>query len=120
MGNRIKIIFIAFLAMGLASSFQKGKRKRNVAFPACVQRLITGFKKDPVQNPPRSIYRYTYHGKTVYYVPAPCCDFFSDLYDSACTLIAHPDGGFTGRGDGKAPGFMKERSNEKLLWKDNR
>ncbi len=88
--------------------------------PVCIQDMITKFKQEERQNPPRSVYSYTYNGKTVYYVPAICCDFFSDLYDSNCKLIAHPDGGFTGRGDGSAIDFVKTRTNEKLLWHDER
>lgn len=34
--------------------------------------------------------------------------------------MGHPDGGITGRGDGKFPYFDKERTNEKLLWEDKR
>lgn len=88
--------------------------------PACVNDLIAQFKEEKVQNPPRKIYSYTYQGKTVYYVPAICCDFFSDLYDSNCKLIGHPDGGFTGKGDGKMPDFFSARTNEVLVWEDKR
>ena len=88
--------------------------------PVCVQGLIDQFKLEEKKNPPRQIFSYQYNNKLVYYVTAPCCDFFSDLYDKDCGLIAHPDGGFTGRGDGKAPDFMKSRTNEKLIWKDER
>jgi hypothetical protein len=104
----------------VCSSFQKGKKRKAAPVPACVPQLITKFKKEPVQNPPRSIYSYNYNGKTVYYVQAICCDFFSDLYDSNCAVIGHPDGGFTGRGDGKFSDFNKEKKNEKLIWKDTR
>jgi len=102
------------------SSFQQRKKKKVAAIPAFVQKLIKQYKEEEKQNPPRAIYSYTYQKKTVYYVPAICCDFFSDLYDSSGKLIAHPDGGFTGKGDGKAADFADTRSNEKLLWKDNR
>ncbi len=88
--------------------------------PACIQKLVVQFQQEEKQNPPRSIYSYVYNGKPVFFVPAVCCDFFSDLYDDTCKLIAHPDGGFTGRGDGTAPDFMQIRTNEKLLWKDER
>jgi hypothetical protein len=88
--------------------------------PACINKLIDGYKAEKVQNPPRSVYSYTYNGSTVYYVPALCCDFFSDLYDSSCNVMAHPDGGYTGRGDGSMPDFARARTNEKLLWKDER
>ncbi|MBK7884687.1 MAG: hypothetical protein IPJ81_13565 [Chitinophagaceae bacterium] len=78
------------------------------------------FSAEEKTNPPRSIYQYTYNNATVYYVPAKCCDFFSDLYDSKCNIIAHPDGGFTGRGDGTAKDFFEKRTNEKLIWRDER
>ncbi len=90
------------------------------AVPECVQDLITKFTAEKMQNPPRKIYAYTYKGQTVYYVPAICCDFYSDLYDGNCTLIGHPDGGITGRGDGKLPDFTKERSDEIVIWEDER
>lgn len=88
--------------------------------PACINDLVAQFKQEKVQNPPRKIYSYTYQGKTVYYVPAICCDFFSDLYDSNCKLIGHPDGGFTGKGDGKLQDFGTARTNEVLVWEDKR
>ena len=92
----------------------------DTGLPACISKLIVQFKEEEKKDPPRKIYSYSYEGKTVYYVPAICCDFFSDLYDANCNLIAHPDGGFTGRGDGNAADFMKTRTNEKLIWKDER
>ncbi len=94
--------------------------KADPILPGCIKKMIREFQQEEKQNPPRSIYRYTYNGKPVYYVPPVCCDFFSDLYDNECKLIAHPDGGFTGRGDGKAGDFIQIRSDEKLIWKDER
>jgi hypothetical protein len=88
--------------------------------PACIQKMIAGFTAAAVTNPPRKIFSYTYKGRTVYYVPPICCDQFSDLYDADCNLLGHPDGGYTGKGDGKFVGFAKERSNEKLVWEDKR
>ena len=88
--------------------------------PSCIRVMIEKYEYEEKQTPPRKIYQYTYNGKRVYYVTAPCCDFFSDLYDSECALIGHPDGGITGRGDGSLPDFMKTRSNEKLIWEDKR
>lgn len=88
--------------------------------PPCLQKKIDQYKAEEKQNPPRQVYSYVYKGQTVYYVTPPCCDFFSDLYDSSCALIGHPDGGFTGRGDGKITDFKDAKSNEKLIWKDGR
>lgn len=127
-----------FLILGISllafsASAQKRKKKsitknaavtqlqiKPAAQPTCVQTLIEKFTKEEKQNPPRSIYSYTYKGKTVYYVTAPCCDFFTDLYDENCNLIGHPDGGFTGKGDMKMPDFNTEKKDEKLVWADER
>jgi hypothetical protein len=92
----------------------------NDSIPACISKLIADFSSAPVQNPPRKIWSYTYNNRTVYYVPPVCCDNFSDLYDADCQLLGHPDGGFSGRGDGNFADFAKERTNEKLVWQDKR
>jgi hypothetical protein len=90
------------------------------ALPDCINKMIADFTKAEVENPPRKIYSFNYQGKTVYYVTPPCCDFYSDLYDSNCNLLGHPDGGITGKGDGKLPDFHSTKSGEKLLWEDKR
>jgi hypothetical protein len=88
--------------------------------PVCIKAMIEKMKAELVTNPPSKIYSYTFNNKTVYYVPGVCCDNFSDLYDDSCKIIAHPDGGFTGKGDRKLPTFHDEKKNEKLIWEDKR
>ncbi|MBC7867040.1 MAG: hypothetical protein H7X88_05850 [Gloeobacteraceae cyanobacterium ES-bin-316] len=88
--------------------------------PSCLDQLIQRYTQEVKQNPARKIYSYTYKSNTVYYVTPPCCDFYSDLYDKDCNLIGHPDGGITGKGDGKVPDFEKEKSKEQLVWEDTR
>ena len=88
--------------------------------PKCVQALIVKFLEEEKQNPPRKIIRYQYKNKTVYYVPPICCDQYSDLYDANCNLMGHPDGGITGKGDGKFSDFFKLATNENVVWKDKR
>lgn len=88
--------------------------------PECLQKMIKEYRAEEKQNPPKSIYSYLYKGQTVYYVTPPCCDFFSDLFDNNCKLIGHPDGGFTGRGDGNITDFRDSAKDEKLIWKDER
>jgi hypothetical protein len=90
------------------------------ALPLCIKTMIEKMKVEPVTSPPNKIYRYTFNNKTVYYVPGVCCDNFSDLYDDSCKIIAHPDGGYTGKGDRKLPTFDDEKKNEKLIWEDKR
>jgi hypothetical protein len=85
-----------------------------------VSKQITEFQNVPVGNPPQSIWRYEYNGQTVYYLPAQCCDQFSQLYDAKGNLICAPDGGFSGTGDGKCPDFAKTRKNGIVIWRDSR
>lgn len=90
------------------------------SLPTCLQQLSTRYTQEVRMNPPRKIYSYRYRDSLVYYVTAPCCDFFSDLYNTRCELIAHPDGGITGKGDGRLPDFHSLKKVEKLLWEDKR
>jgi hypothetical protein len=88
--------------------------------PAWVDKLIQQFESDPVGNPAQSIWSYEYNGQVVYYIPPQCCDQYSMLYDTSGIAICAPDGGFTGKGDGKCPDFLSKRTNENLVWKDSR
>ncbi len=88
--------------------------------PESIADLISRLSHEPVSDPPSAIFRYEYKGQAVYYLPPRCCDQFSDLYDAAGNLLGHPDGGITGRGDGKFPDFFQERKNERAVWQDAR
>lgn len=90
------------------------------SLPECLQSMVKTYLSEPMLYPPRKIYSYRYNNNLVYFVTPPCCDFFSELYDSSCVLIANPDGGITGKGDGRAPDFFNSRTDEKLLWMDTR
>lgn len=130
--KRILVIcLVSFVS--LSASAQKKKKKTGASKlvatqvqikdslkPTCLQTLIEKFSKEEKQEPRRSIYSYTYKGKTVYYVTAPCCDFFTDVYDENCNLIGHPDGGITGKGDMNMMDFNSLKTNEKLIWTDER
>ena len=83
--------------------------------PSCIKELIEKMKSKHVTNPPTKVLKYMLNNKTVFYVPPVCCDNFSDLYDKSCRIIAHPDGGFTGKGDVKFANFLKEKLNEGLI-----
>jgi hypothetical protein len=88
--------------------------------PEWVRNLIARFESEPVGSPPQSIWEYSYHGATVYYVPPQCCDQFSTLYDENGAVMCAPDGGIAGGGDGQCPDFRNTRSNERLIWIDGR
>ncbi|GAB3826896.1 DUF6970 domain-containing protein [Hymenobacter jeollabukensis] len=72
------------------------------------------------ENPRIRILSYQYQGQTVYYETSPCCDQFTTLYDAKGNVLCAPDGGITGRGDGKCPDFEKNRTAEQLVWQDAR
>jgi hypothetical protein len=86
------------------------------SIPACIRAKIDSFKVAPQHEQPQRVTQYEYRGKKVYYVTMHCCDFFNELYDEQCKLLGHPDGGFTGKGDGKLPDFNKEKTKEKIIW----
>jgi hypothetical protein len=88
--------------------------------PEWIRRLIVQYQAEPPGNPPRSIWRYTYRGRTVYYVPPQSGDLYSALLDSTGTLLGAPDGGFDGNGDGRCPDFLQVKTAGKLIWKDPR
>ena len=86
------------------------------SIPPCIRHKIDSFKIAEPNEKPQRVVEYQYKGKKVYYIAMHCCDFFNPVYDDKCKLLGAPDGGFTGRGDGKLPGFFDEVSKEKLIW----
>jgi hypothetical protein len=88
--------------------------------PGWLTMLIRQLETEPVANPPAFIARYDFRGKPAYYLPARCCDIWSNVYQADGTVLCHPDGGFAGRGDGQCPTFLAERSNEQIVWRDPR
>ena len=81
-----------------------------------IQNILSTRKRNPVIR----ITRYRYRDMTVYYESAPCCDQYSTLYDEKGTVLCHPEGGITGRGDERCANFNKRRANELLVWQDPR
>ena len=90
------------------------------ARPPWLKERISAVLAERKRNPITRILRYQYDGRTVYYVSAPCCDQYSNVFDTKGTLVCQPDGGITGKGDGKCPDFEKNKTNEKLVWQDPR
>ena len=89
-----------------------------IPLPLCLHEKTEEFKKLDKKYRPANITRYTYKGKTVYYLPPRCCDQMSEVYDEDCNIICRPEGGITGKGDGKCPDFFTERKEAKIVWVD--
>ena len=120
-GFRAGWLLVGLLALGVwsgcsgsSSPSEPGGR------PAWLKSLISQIESEPVTNPPSSILSYRYRGGTVYFRPSRCCDFPSQLYDQAGSLICQPDGGLAGSGDGRCADFFSARSEERLVWQDAR
>jgi len=90
------------------------------ARPAWLTTRIKAVLGERKRNPITRILRYSYGGQTVYYISAPCCDQYSEVFDTKGKLVCHPDGGITGKGDGQCSDFEKRKSNEKVVWQDPR
>ena len=88
----------------------------DAALPKCIKNKIDSFKLKEAHEKPQRVIEYVYKGKKVYYVVMPCCDFYNEVYDAKCNFLGAPDGGFTGKGDGKLPDFFTEVKSEKLVW----
>jgi hypothetical protein len=88
----------------------------DAAVPTCIKNKIDSFKVKEAHEKPQRVIEYMYKGKKVYYVVMPCCDFYNEVYDANCNFLGAPDGGFTGKGDGKIPDFFAEAKSEKLVW----
>ncbi len=110
------LLFVGLIML----TYQKKESPEHIPIPGCVQKMIEQIQKEKVWNPPASVFRYVYKGKTVYYVPIRCCDIPSKLFDENCNLMCFPSGGFTSRGDGKCTDFYTGRTAEELIWQDNR
>jgi len=85
-----------------------------------LETLINEQKSRPVANPPSSISQCTYKEKTIYYLKPRCCDIQGIVYDYNGKIICHPDGGFSGKGDGLCLDFFETRKNCSTTWEDNR
>jgi Domain of unknown function (DUF6970) len=88
--------------------------------PEWLDALIAQVELEEVTEPPTAIYGYRYHGETVYYRTARCCDIRSIVYGAEGSVICEPTGGIGGDGDPRCPDFLETRSEERLIFQDPR
>ncbi len=115
------LLVIASLTI-LAISCSPGKKatatnemSSEKTIPDCLQTMIASMVAK-TNGSPQSITKYTYKNQEVYYMVSPCCDKYNVVYDSNCNVLGYPDGGYTGKGDGKMTDFKNEASDGKLIW----
>lgn len=90
------------------------------ARPDWLQKRIQAVLAERKRNPTVHIYQYQYRGQTVYFQSAPCCDQFTYVFDVKGKVLCNPNGGITGKGDGRCADFDKNKTGEKLVWQDPR
>ncbi len=114
------LIFTCFFMLSCAHSKNVVKEEKESlvkdAMPECLTNVIKEMSANPAEGAPLSVTRYDYKRKQVYYFASACCDRYNIVYDSACHILGYPDGGFTGRGDGKMTDFKNEATNATLVW----
>ncbi len=115
----IKIIIILSFFLFLFSCSTPKKSEVANDLPSCLVAKIKTMAENPNEGSAQSITRYSYHNQKVYYMKAPCCDKYNIVFDSVCNILGYPDGGFTGKGDGKMTDFFKEAKDGKVVWNLN-
>ena len=99
-------------------SCASNKMQGTAAMPTCMVTKIDSMKMNTQVNPPASVIRYTYKGNSVFYITSGCCDQFNPVYSNDCIYLGAPDGGITGKGDGKIPDFFANATNKKVVWEN--
>lgn len=100
-------LFIVFYAFAINA--------QNLQSPACIQDKMKILSEDDKVKGV-SISEYIYQSDTVYFISSYCCDIMSELYSINCELICHPDGGITGKGDGKCNDFFDKGIVVRNVW----
>jgi hypothetical protein len=108
---------IGIFCVSTAGSFSCDQEE---TIPPCLLNEIRKIKAEAVRNPPAIVYRYSYNGNSVFFIPAYCCDIPSQLIDSDCKFICSPDGGISGSGDNQCIDFFATRTNQEIIWQDTR
>lgn len=112
-------LWLAIFALS-ACSTQAVHQENRPGKPPWLQQKIQTFSTAPPADPPRAIIAYSYQMDTVYYITQPCCDQMNKVFSREGELICHPDGGITGKGDGRCPDFREEAKQLFVVWEDER
>ena len=86
--------------------------------PPCMVSKIEEMLKAQSANQPQVVTQYSYKGAAVFYITSGCCDQYNPVYSSDCQYLGAPDGGITGKGDGRLPDFYTNTTNKKIVWEN--
>ena len=111
------LILLLFFVVSCTATETSQNLLSAAPYPICLDKIIQKLHMENKKNTSLTIYSCQYHHKTVYYLPANNKDEFSDLYDTNCTLLGHPDGGVSNVGDGLFFDFKTSAEHLKLIYK---
>ena len=115
--SRPAVVAALVFAAGLSTL---GLARADEALPDWLARLVAQIEREPVRNPPAEIWRGHYRGLVVYFETPHCCDVPSRLFNAAGQRLCEPNGGLTGRGDGRCPDADIDDLKEERVWRDPR
>ena len=115
-----RILLLALICLAMACRSTDAPDSTSEVKAPWLTELISQLEGEAPANPPAKFYRYTYNNQEVYYLTSRCCDIPGKLFDKDGNQLCEPDGGITGRGDGRCPDFAEKRTNETLIWEDKR
>ena len=87
--------------------------------PAWLQQRLAEYERMDAAARPVAVRSWVDQGRTFYYIVAGCCDRFNEVYDQNGRYVCAPDGGYTGRGDGKCVG-LNQRQSMQSVWPQTR
>ncbi len=100
------LLWVGLLFVGACQSHGDPKLTTPAApMPAWLQQRLAEYERMDEAARPVAVRSWVDQGQRFYYVVAGCCDRFNEVYDQNGQYACAPDGGFTGRGDGKCVGL---------------
>ena len=84
--------------------------------PSWLIKRIKTFESGPANHAPYGIWQITHNGRPAYYFRSPCCDQYNPLIDDTGVVMCNPDGGKSGKGDGRCSNPADPNTKVRLVW----
>ena len=110
---------LSILCLVITMSFIHCKKD---PFPisACIQQKVDSIKISAKRTPPAEVHVWSYGGRNVYLLNAPCCNEFVKVVDENCQYICSPSGGPVQYGDSLCPNFYQDARYVGIVYRDDR
>jgi hypothetical protein len=113
-----QILYSVTLMLAVATSaVAQSEVKAKVKLPTWLKAKIATIEATPKFAEATVIWKLQYKDEDAYLFVAPCCDQFNTLYSATGVLLCSPNGGITGRGDGKCPDAITPKTKYVVVWR---